>query len=46
MKPLFVLLISFGFAILVIKIFTHHNDFALAARSWRVSPAAGINWKL
>ena len=32
MKPLIVLLISFGFAILSIKIFTRHNDFALAAR--------------
>ena len=32
MKPLLVLLISFGFAILAVKIFTHHNDFALAAR--------------
>jgi uncharacterized membrane protein len=32
MKPLIVLLISFGFAILSIKIFTRQNDFALAAR--------------
>ncbi len=32
MKPLFVLLISFGFAILILKMFTHHIDFSLAAR--------------
>jgi uncharacterized membrane protein len=32
MKPLLVLLISFGIAILAMMIFTHHNDFAWAAR--------------
>jgi uncharacterized membrane protein len=31
-KPLLVLLISFGFAILSIKIFSRHNDFTFAAR--------------
>ena len=31
-KPLLVLLISFGIADLAIKIFTHQNDFAFAAR--------------
>jgi uncharacterized membrane protein len=31
MKPLLVLLISFGFTILSMKIFNHHNDLALAA---------------
>ena len=32
MKPLFVLLISFGLAIFAMKLFTRHIDFALAAR--------------
>jgi uncharacterized membrane protein len=32
MKPLLVLLISFGISILTMKIFMHHNDFAMAAR--------------
>jgi uncharacterized membrane protein len=32
MKPLFVLLISFGLAIVAMKVFTHHIDFALGAR--------------
>ena len=32
MKPLFVLLVSFGIAMVATKIFTHHIDFASAAR--------------
>jgi uncharacterized membrane protein len=32
MKPLLVLLISFGFAMVVMKIFTQYDDVALAAR--------------